>query len=484
VSVYTYPQSKVIDKITFLATEKGGVRAYMHASAASDPDALYKITLKLSERGFLSTPGNLQGEPVLEVRGLKKPEQLINILQDNAWIAGPSQRLVEKEKPQSFLEHLKKNSLKASSYFFAVGDLSMLKYGFAKNALEKTAAVFYTIPTPFLYFYGTNDQSQRKIKDVAKQLRDYLKKEGENLPKECSLEVIAADHKQGLIKTTDDLLKRYPAEVMNLCYSVAGACYLAHGSKMLAKTKIAPLHKKNWPRVEAWSNLGVGISTTTAGLTSTLVREKKHDPDAPEKQGMAKAWQWVQEHPLALAGYGYMLSTVCHAVSTYAGMQGESKKEKNALLFRGIFVGATLIAELLVSISSKGHGEGVVTDQSVDNSIISMAADLIAKRSPRHQEELIGYISGFLGRPDVLAMKNQVVATQLRTQVELMRKNPWAMCHGTEQGAENPAVPDTMPALAERGDNVTLTATPAKLASWQAKRALEKAAPSQPSLSN
>jgi len=52
------------------------------------------------------------------------------------------------------------------------------------------------------------------------------------------------------------------------------------------------------------------------------------------------------------------------------------------------------------------------------------------------QDQLIDYMAKFLGRPDVLAMKDEEVTNLLRRQVESLRRNPWAVAETASQPAE------------------------------------------------
>jgi hypothetical protein len=125
---------------------------------------------------------------------------------------------------------------------------------------------------------------------------------------------------------------------------------------------------------------------------------------------------------------GYLASTLFHAYSTAYDWKHADSEKKKALPLRATFVAMTFLGEVLVAISSKGHGKGVVSDKSVDKSIISLTADLIAKQPANMQNHLIDYMAGFLGREDVLAMKDTKVKDMLTHQVELMKNNPWAKC--------------------------------------------------------
>lgn len=484
-SVYTYPQSKLIDEVIFRTTERGAIRAYMHATPSVDANSLQDMINGLRKEGMACIPYSMKGKPMLEVRGFKWQTQLVSLLEKNQWTTGPSTYVLDKEDQLSFKEKLKKRSLEASGWLYSVGDAAFFGYGFLDNSpLDMAAGIFYGLPTPVLIAFDRNDQSDFQIKDAARKLADYLKKE--ELPQDCSLQAITTDHKKGLIQTTNDLFRRYPSEFMNLSYAAAGACIMTAGIKhmkrgapdeaiagwakhfmgtstpagiesglkavsekkpsaeaiktflkeaeskapdILKKAK-AEAHKHN--TTENWLNIGVGSFTMASGIFGTVVKEKARDPDDPKKTGAAGMWEWVQERPLTITGVGLMVSTMLHAVSTTIAMKGHDDAHKKAVWLRVLFVGSALLAELMVAISSKGHGQGVVSDNSVDTSVIALAAEMIVKKPSHMQDYLIDYVAKFLSRPEVLAMKTEDVTKQLREQVEAMRKNPWALTQASK----------------------------------------------------
>jgi hypothetical protein len=493
VSVYSYPESKVIDEVTFRTTERGTSRAYLHANPAIDAASLQKIIEELRTNGWNCIPYSENGKSLLEVRGFKKPTQVMKELEKNQWVQGESVYTKSDEDHISFTEKFKKRSLQASGWAYSIGDVAFFTYGYkGSSPLDMAAGVFYGFPTLPLIIYGRNDQSEFQIKDVAKQMRDEFKRQNVNLAPDCSLQSIVTDHKKGLINNAADLLRRYPSEFMNLSYAVAGACIMAAGFKHLnrgataegidgylkhlqktnpnATREMAHVFARKNNKIENWLNVGVGTFTVGAGLLATSIKEKAHDPDAPEKHGIDALWEKIKQHPLAIAGGGYIVSTLLHAVSTATAMKGMDAKHKKAVPWRALFVASALTAEILVAISSKGHGEGVKSDKSVDHSILALTAELIAKQPAHMQNQLIEHMSHFLGRPDVLAMKNEEAEKLLRAQVEAMRKNPWAIC------IQDQASP---PAFAA-AQQPAIASTPQPLPAWQAKVSAESAAGLQP----
>jgi hypothetical protein len=227
--------------------------------------------------------------------------------------------------------------------------------------------------------------------------------------------------------------------------------------------KMNKMHK-----LEGQLDIGLGGMTGLSGIFAMLVKEKVPDPDADPKKGIAGLKEAVQHKPLAVAGLGYMVSTLCHAVSTTIAWNNATTERRKSVPFRAIFVGANIMAEILLAISSKGHGSGVKSDNTVDNTVISLAAEAIVSQPVGMQNALIEHVSRFLGRPDILAVKDFEVSKQLREQVELMRKNPWAACKSA--AAEQPLLP--APAIVQEATR----RVPKPMPEWQSKVTQDKGA--------
>lgn len=464
-SVYSYPQSTVIDEITFRKTEGGHNYAYLHAASGASPPQLQAIIALCEEHGWQCTPYSLAGKPVLQIEGVPRASNtFIALLRERGWVQG-KQAVVHDKTRLSFSERMKKRSLAASGAFYLVGDASFTRYGYKDhNPLNIAAGILYGAGTLSLLGFGRKDQSDLQIRDLAKRMAGYMKDHGIDVPPNCSLEAVADDHKKGLLRSADDLFRRYPSEMMNLFFAAAGVCIAVAASKSLKMSPRDPKFlkeveeifernqsrlKQNLPssrlspadldamkaglaekmhkahRWESKLDIGLGAMTAASGLFVNMVKEKKPDPDTPPKKGAAALWQKIQSKPLALAGIGYMVSTMCHAVSTGLAWKYAGKDRRGSVPWRASFVVSNIIAEILLAISSKGHGEGVKSDKTVDETIIALSADLIVKQPTAMQEQLIGHVARFLGKPDVLAIRNEDAERRLREQVAAMQHNPW-----------------------------------------------------------
>lgn len=489
-SVYTYPESKIIDEVTFNKSDGGHTRAYVHAVDGADKKQLQDIMCTLADRGWQVTPYSINAKPQLEVYGFKNERQLLTLLEQSGLAKGRATHVKTAQDKHSFAEQIKKRSLQASGAFYLVGDASFTRYGYQSgndlsSRLNMIGGLLYFAGTGSLLAFGRKDPSDLQVRDISKKMASHFRDLDLNLPEDCSLSSITQDHQKGLLQKADDLFRRYPSEMMNLFFAAAGACiamaayksnikghasaedveqvFARHLKKMQAKNpaishaEIAKMRENIAHKVhvnhrrEGWLDIGLGTMTGASGLLAMMVEEKAHDPDAPKKEGIAKLWQTIQEKPLAVAGVGYMVSTMCHAVSTAIAWNYANDARRKSVPWRALFVGANLVAEVLVAMSSKGHGAGVKSDKSVNNTVISLAADLIVKQPRAMQNYLIDHMAKFLGRSDVLAVKDTQAADLLRTQVEAMRNNPWALA---DVGRSPPPAPeiltDSVPAWQSR----------------------------------
>ena len=460
--LYRYNSNSTIREITFKNTEGGQHYAYLHAAENTPADMLDDIMCKAAERGWRIAPSNIGGKPTLQIAGFRKEEDIANWLQTREWTSGQPQIEPDIIKEINFSDKLKKRSLAASGVAYVAGDLSFMKYGYSGGDWMNTAAgVMYGAGTASLLGFGRKDQSDLQIREITKKLNSYVRENGHDISPSASIDSILNDKDKGTLKTADDFFRRYPSEMMSLCFAAAGTLIMTTAYKHHIKTPMA-LHEaentakeviERWQakptkyahnlaqpdlnktvlekvkkshKLEGFLDVGLGSLTTISGLFAMSVKEKKQDPDAPQKEGFEAVWEKIKQKPLAIAGYGYMVSTLCHAFSTATAMKYADNERRKSVPWRAVFVASNIVAELLLSISSKGHGEGVKSDGTVDTTVISLAAEMIVKQPAKMQDGLIDYVCGFLGRPDVLALKNDDARRLITQEVELMRNNPWA----------------------------------------------------------
>lgn len=435
-TLYVYPDGSPIDQLAVITTEKGGKRAYIRAQAEAEPATLQDIKNDLAGQGWQCIPVTYHGKPALEVRDFRDENKLCERMSAKQWAKGEPKRLPTPEEEYSRADWIKKRSLQASGIFYTGGDLSFLMYGLKEARWEDAAAALaYGAGTWSLVGFGRNDQSDIQIKDLSRRMVNYMQKHEMTLPKNCSLLQIANDHEKGLLGKTEDVFRRFPSEMFCAFTALAG-CFVAASAfrhKAMGKPRIgADATEIRKMRQEGWLDVGLGTTTTVSSIVGGAITEKKRDPDEPPAKGLGQVWEWVQEKPLRVTGYGLMVSTLFHAASTVLALKeahrtGDAKR-KASVPFRAAFVASNLIAEFLMAISSKGHGEGVRNDESVEKSMVAIAAELIAKEPPKMHEELIAHMTRFLGAPNVLGGRNDEIEMDLRHELARTLKNPWSGC--------------------------------------------------------
>lgn len=441
-SVYTYPQSQVIDKVTFKKTEQGAVRAYLHANPKVGAEELQKIVETLHADGFVCTPFSEQGYHTLEVRKLKNEPDFRHVLENKGWINGPSTYAMADEK-LSLKDKLGKRTLQLSGLTYLIGDWGFWTYNRKEaDSLGMAGAFSYFLGTLALVFYGRNDQSDLQVLDKAKELEHFLASENIKPSEGSALHHVVQEKPKSIFQSFHEFGKRYPSEMFNSVTALAGVFVAASSIKKLKDPTVLGKH-----RLSAKMDIGLGTATAISGTLATVVKEKKPDPDDSPAQGWAWLKQQIQAHPLAIAGVGYTISTMCHAGSTiidYKEAKRTGDKQKlDSVPRRGLFVGMALLSEFLLAISSKGHGHGVTSDNSVNESVLQLAANLIAAHPYEQQEKLIDSMAQFLSKPEILALKNDATKQLLTNHVELMRKNPWAQVAPAAEKAPEQAQPMT-----------------------------------------
>ncbi len=432
---YSYPHPSAIEKIILKQAPNGTPRAYLCAAENASIEDLQSIATTLSEQGYFAIHSVCDGRAALEVRGYLWERDIPKLMEERGWAQGEPAIVKDAETKKSIIQTIRDKSLTGVSLSFLAADVSYATYGYRSARPEDMlAGISYGLGSASMGLLGTDAQAMKEIRHHAKKLATYAKDHHLDLSRNTTLPVITEGNKRSTFQGVLDTLQSYPGEIGNSFTSLAGTLIAYSAWKYRVgpniKRGIATLsHADKVAHSSGKKDIGLGLMTLTSGLIGALVKEKRHDPDAPPATGLNAVWEWVQEKPLRVAGFGYMISTLCHTLSTiqehnHAKMIGD-KETLSTVKFRAGFIAFTLIGELLMLISSKGHGEGVKSDPSTDESVISIAAEMIAQQRPSDQAALIDNIGSFLGRPDVLGGKDEEVKQKLAAQVEAMQRNPW-----------------------------------------------------------
>lgn len=213
---YHYKAPSLIEQVTFEKPDGGAQRAYLHASAGADHAALQEIIHRFSEKGWQATPHTHEGKSALELRAYGSPPEVLDFVREKGWTQGKPEITHTEQEKLGLVEKVKKRSLFASSLFYILGDVKFFTYGLkSASPLDMAAGIFYGGGTAASMIGARRDPADLQVHDLAQRMADYVKSKHAELPPESALHEIVRDHKKGILKTADDLIRHYPSELMN-----------------------------------------------------------------------------------------------------------------------------------------------------------------------------------------------------------------------------------------------------------------------------
>ena len=441
-----------------MVNASGGHRAYLHARANASPEELSEVQNRLQGMGYKTVPSSENDIPMLEVRGFKHGPELFNYLSSHAWTQGTPQVIMQRGDVVSPKERRRNSTLKFTGFAYNVGDAAYMTYTIRdylhdKKSVETlikagakteeiTAArevlsgsklgigggIGYALGGIALSFFAGKDQSQNEIKSGVRKARNFIIHEGADVPVDTASYHITQKEDKPLGTRISDFLKKNPSETLNTIYTGVGILLAVSSLKKVNALKVKDVSlfaKVNEHALNEAKDVGLGAITMTSSLIGLLVKEKKPEPDEAKETGLRRAWQWIQEKPLRATGVGLGISTLFHGWATIGKYKSGDAGVRSTVMFRAAFVAANILAETLIFLSSKGHGEGVIADQSVEDSVLSCTAEMISKQPVKTQSQLIHQLAGYMSAPDILGGKAEEIATKLQTQLAMIQKHPW-----------------------------------------------------------
>lgn len=460
-AIYHYRSPSLLDEVSVVTNENGGRRAYLHASENASAEALAALRQELKLLGWKSVPTVHEGKPVLEVRGFTKEQDFLQQALSHAWVSAELKKTPIENDKRDFRTRLESATLKATGIAYNVGDVAFMSYtlaerGYYKGKLQQAqalpssqqgraasiasaeesvkgsklkigAGIGYALGGIILSTYASRDQSQHQIKLASQKLNHFFRTASVTPGDDSALKDATHEDKKGLFAKAHALLTHYPSEALNLVYIGVGALLAMSSIKQIRagqKPHETALQAKERIREEKW-DIGLGAITATSALAGLTIPEKKPDEDQEKRTGIGGIIDWVREKPLRATGYGFMLATAFHAKATYGKWRNGAEEVKSTIKGRAGFVVMNVLAEVLMALSSKGHGVGLKSDESVDKTIISVAADMVLRQPAEKRDAMIGQLAGYLAGPTLVGGKPEDIQKELTSIVMLVGASPW-----------------------------------------------------------
>lgn len=434
-SIYKYQEpGSAIQEVAIRKTAGGGARAFLYAKDDITPGQVSQIKHILEEKHLSCVANEEDGRACLEVRGCKDPKVLEGLLKPAGFMKGSPQ--VEKDASEKFSikEFTRNNMVFIYGVINVVADAGMIAYGRMMNKInkgkgnsaweEEASGYAYSAGSVAFTLFGRGDKSDFHTRDIAVALKKELQQRGIDLSTDSAASSFESiKEKQGFFKKSQSYLLKGGSDAGNIATGTAG------GLIALGALKNS---KGSDPKERAIEGV-LGATTLLSGYGAALVKEKTPDPENPPATTFGKVKQWIQERPNRLAGYGYMVSTAAHAYQAYEGHKNahvkypaETGYARKAYKMRGAFAGLNFLGEIILASASKGHGSGVVSDNSVEDTALAITADAIVRQPAAKRDALVRDLSrNFLANANVLGGEPEDLEAKLYQQVHKLEENPW-----------------------------------------------------------
>ncbi len=542
-ALYTFGESSPIRSVTVRRASSGKERAYLQAGKDVSPETLQSLLRPMregrttldKERNWQFIPTEINGEPVLEVRGFGGRGNLWKSLEQHRLTVGALPTpLPEPEDKIGWGARLHAQALKISGALYIIGDIAFGIYGaLGRRETADSAKVAEQFASAF-YFGGSvsllgfaRDTSSQKLRDIGQYLKENMARHGLEVDETTAIAQITNSAVLRPIDQAGNFVRKYHSDIMNLSFAGSGVAQiigagedvgelnqrlklnksrLADNAALLSgasggaqanmldlqQAKIADRIKKDsFKHLNSSIDVGVGVMTGLSGVLTMLTPEKTEEEKAKlakEKNPIKRAINWFREKPMRISGYGLLSSTVLHFISSVRNLTFSNKvmsahdqatngeqgllsmqewndlskrtdaaskdrmrahdelvkgdmtrpllttgemddyhAKKRSFIFRMVFVVTNIIAELLMTVADKGHGETVQSQNDVAKSACAMVAEVIARQPQEKQAFLTKAMAELLASSKELGGKPEDYLGCLREQLAVQRAHPWAV---------------------------------------------------------
>ena len=460
------------------------MEAFVYAPEGAAAESLSAIPAMLQKKELTVSPQIVEGKQVLRVTGFKDAGQLLAPLRESAAIAGTgAQSITEWDKAQpklSFTEKIKENSLQLSGLAYTAGNIAIMGSGLArKDYAEIGTASAWAFADGLLAAYGRDSKDEQANKMVDK-LRDYLIKEGVEIPKGTALTPEELAKPEGVVDKTMKFLKDHRVDIKNAMEVVGGGLYFKAGLNQHNPFKAA-----------------AGACIVTGFLTALLVQEKGADEKTQAANGDAlaeklagnhghekeklgdKAKNWIQEKPLRFTGalalthnaltltgayrekiknskpevrQGLVdtLSKDTAALTAYEtqmkakpglmperGLQSlkeaEAKsaaaithfdKHKNDFRWNVAQSSCMVVANALYGLSSKNPIDEK-QERELQDDVCAVAASIVAAQPKEVRDHMVDKVAAFCATQKMMHMKTEDIAQTIHQKIDALTQSPW-----------------------------------------------------------
>ena len=255
IQTYFWPEgSETIAQIN-TRSDKDSCVAYLYPAPGAGN--LYTLREQFKKQGWTVLSETLEGEPAIRVSRLKKPNDLIDFLQQNGIVQGQPQI-------RNSDVHEKTGSRDWSAAAYMAGNMAMFVSGLQRhNDLAQMATgTAFTVGDMVLLAFGKKDD-HRTVNSLLGQLAKNLQENNIAIPQGAAINAELMAKPGGFLENIRDFLHDH-ANTIKIFAEIAGGAWMIRAGRNQQNTR------------KQWS----GMVIMTGWLASLLIKEKRFDPIA------------------------------------------------------------------------------------------------------------------------------------------------------------------------------------------------------------
>ncbi len=426
IKTYQWDAPSLITRIDVRAQDKNGAVAYIYPpeNAQEHAPKLLALRDRFKQMGWATNSDNRYGKSVLRVSGLANENELLALLQTGNHIMGAARISTTANNSHEGLgDSLRSNSLRASGIFYTLGNILFIISGIRRKDNDQIGTgVSFAVGDSLLTAFGGKDD-RRQFKSLLTKLTKHLEEKGIAIPEGAAITAETMAAKGGFLETVYDYMHEHINGFKILAEIAGGVYYFRAG-----------LNQHN-PRKQA------AAAVIVAGWTAALlIKEKKPDKEKLQNAGsLEKAWAYIQEKPLRLAGWAGLTHNALSTWGAFEERRDQLAQPNGTRHYQWDMAGiaAMLLGNSLYSISNKVTGGSIETGALVED-VYGLAAQVLNRQPPELRQKAIEATADFLGERTELKDSRSQIIEHLRKEMEALSHNPWF--YPREQTAQTPGL--------------------------------------------
>lgn len=316
------------------------------------------------------------------------------------------------------------SKLDLAGYAYAAGDAALVISGLMdKNWNKAASGSLYLAGAGVLARYG-REKGDHQIKELCHRLRSYLDENKIVLPEKGEL-AQTLQRRDGLWQRIERFLYKYPSEILNGLFTIGGV----------------KLFQAGWKTDNKW--LAASGAFVTAGALAGLLIPEKQDGEKPPEGAVAKAWSWVRENPLPIAGSLYMANNATTIMAALKDRKTNPENKSYMMLF--VTSACYIAANLWLTHSHKTQSKNAHKDDTVTAKLEDVAARVVAAQPESMRAKVIEDVSHFLAKQPEIQLHAGEIAKGLQERIEVLARNGAAP--GSWQDKTQGGLPDPSPSM-------------------------------------